>query len=100
MTRPTRENLTESDWRALRALAWLTGEISASALGFLLWPEEIAQSPSVTPVARRAGRVLNRLRKHGLATHVITLETARRPKSWGWKATRRGRALAAKTPAA
>lgn len=79
--------MTDTDRRALALLVGLTYLVGPQAFGELLWPGRRRRSSNCSaPLARPAGKALNRLKAQGLAEWVHERD------NWGWRVTERGRA--------
>jgi hypothetical protein len=85
--------VTENDLRALRLLVTQTRLIGPQHFGTLLWPNtRVGGSNCSAPLARSAGKVLNRLKARGYAEWTSERDpTTGRATEWGWHATRAGR---------
>lgn len=83
---------------ALRALRVLVEHGKGGTLlrpgyfGTLLWPET---NRPTWAFARPAGKVLNKLKGHGLAEHVYPRTLDNDGDDWGWRATPKGKTRAA-----
>lgn len=86
-------NLTAADLRALRLLVSCKALMRPGFFGELLWPDSGHKSGNCScPLARQAGKVLNRLRAAGCAEYIVDKD------DWGWQATRTGRVLMSGDP--
>ena len=86
--------LTAADVRALRALIGCDGLVRPQTFGELLWPSKRKSSGNCSaPLARSAGKVLNRLRKAACAEYIYERDW------WGWRVTPHGRSLIEKAEA-
>lgn len=84
------DDLTESDLRALQALIEQRNLVGPGHFGSLLWPNsERRGSNCSAPLARSAGKVLNRLRSANCAEYVYDMMRGNR----GWQATVIGKDL-------
>ena len=90
---PTLPTLTVFEERALALLVEQTRLVGPGWFGSELWPDT---RRTTSAFARPAGRVLNRLRKLGLAEY--TAEGPDRRSQWGWRATPAGRRRATAVP--
>jgi hypothetical protein len=86
--------MTENDIKALILLADETRLVKPQHFGTLMWPVPKNKSRHMgsAPLARVAGKVLNRLAKLGYAEHHTEYDGIRRS-DWGWRVTFAGSAF-------
>lgn len=92
----TRADLTDFEFFALRVLSERTGLVRPQFFGSFLWP---GRHNGSAPLARAAGKVLNRLKSFGLAEYIcednrelsVRKDRGLQWSDWGWRITTYGR---------